>query len=134
MKQHARKPPETPAQQEEEWRREWEERNGFTAGRAPEPVATPPGGRQGVGAPPEALKPDSQAGVALATARAFGRPFNFGQLVQAAWRRSLVFDLEGIEQELPDSRKVWNTLCGKRGLISRGLVRKCGEGLYEVVR
>ena len=109
-------------EQIEAFRRDWEAVNPTLAAlaRAPRPVRA--------------------AGVAgcaaqrlLEVARALPQPFTIEELVVAAWRAyPHVFGLRGWAGQYPSDNTVKTYLYGRRGLISRGFLRKrCTR--YEIV-
>jgi hypothetical protein len=60
-------------------------------------------------------------------ARKFDREFTTEELVVAVWLGSPeTFGLKGYELSYPDSNKVIVQLCGKNGLVARGLLSKVG--------
>jgi hypothetical protein len=121
----ARREP-TPEEQRAEFARDYERRNGGMAGRH-DPNAPRKGPKL-----PDPPKPGSQRGTVLQAARSFGRPFSLTELILAAWRLDPVsFGLAGVHLVYPDSRPVLVTLCGKRGLVARGLIRRLRQNHYE---
>lgn len=65
-------------------------------------------------------------------ARELPQPFTLAQLVVACWRKAPQrFALAGFP-EYPDTQRVLPALCGKRGLVARGLLRKVAPKMYQV--
>jgi len=101
------------------WEEEWKEhnkdfiaRNGGTAA-APVVPRKPPGGMHGM---------------VLEAARTLPQPFHEAALIVAAWQMfPSMFGLWGCWLKYPDARKIYITLCGKRGLIKRGFIKKVGS-------
>lgn len=70
--------------------------------------------------------------VLRAVAEADG-PLTREALALAAWRLDrAAFGLTGHEEEHPDTNRVWAYLCGRRGLIARGLLARRPDGCLEV--
>ncbi len=57
----------------------------------------------------------------LLVARELPQPFTLTDLVLACWKADPeAFGMPGVEEEYPSDRRVYHTLCGKRGLVGRG--------------
>lgn len=69
----------------------------------------------------------------LKVAKSLSSPFTLTQLVIAAWQHTpSSFGLPEDEERYPSDNRVRVLLFGRRGLISRGLLRKVENGMYEV--
>ena len=119
----------TQAEQEEAFRRDYEARNGHLPGRAPEARQE---ARQATKRPREGIRPDGAAARLLDVARAIRQPFREWELILAAWKtHPLDFCIKGAV-EYPSDKRVGSLLHGKRGLVAKGYLVKCGQGLYRV--
>jgi hypothetical protein len=82
------------------------------------------------------IKTGSLTDLLLASARSFrGGEFTQEELIVRAWRyHKDAFGLDGFKADYPDSNKVIVNLCGNRGLVARGYLRKLGPKRYVVSR
>jgi hypothetical protein len=105
--------------------------------QAPPAILPPTSQRPAVPEPPKRPKPpqaESLPAKIMAAARTLGaEPFTQNALVMAAWEMFHDdFSLVGFIH--PDNHKVICCLCGDKGLVARGFLRRVGKGLLEVSR
>jgi hypothetical protein len=77
----------------------------------------------------------SVQGKVLQAARSLRQPFSLTELVLAAWKLSpKMFGLPGSEANYPSDRRVYVSLCGKKGLVACGWIRKLPKNMMEAIR
>lgn len=70
----------------------------------------------------------------LAAAKKLDSPFTVQDLTVVAWKMfPRTFGLKGHVAEHPDHNRVVAALCGGKGLVARGLIRRRSDGLLESV-
>lgn len=79
------------------------------------------------------VREDSLGGRLLLVARDYGKPITPEMLAVRAWEAfPEAFGLRGFERLHPDNNKVNATLCGSKGLVARGFLRRLADGRLEV--
>lgn len=67
----------------------------------------------------------------LEVARGFSGSFTRTDLILCCWKRyPLDFGLKGHEFDYPDTNRVWSVVCGQRGLLGKGKIRKTNDGKF----
>lgn len=83
------------------------------------------------------VKPGSMSQmVLLAAASLEAKTFTLETLTVQAWVQwpNEVFGLKGYESDFPNPNLVSATLCGKRGLVARGLMKRIAPRVYCVTQ
>lgn len=79
-------------------------------------------------------KADSVRSIILRAAESLPHSFTISQLVVAVWEHDKQrFGLSGYEDKYPDSCKVFPYLCGQRGLVGVGVMRRLADGRYQLI-
>lgn len=70
----------------------------------------------------------------LEAAKQLAQPFHKHSLVVRAWQLSKqTLGLYGFEELHPDRNKILSCLCGAKGLVALGLIRRLKPDWFEVV-